>query len=148
MSIPFEFQRRTVSSNKNRPRPVSYSVSIRAKLARSALRRISPGLSPQEPRRGVLAAGSPRGWASGWAACRGRPLSRAAARVRSIFGQEKKRSPRPRSVGVASPEALRGATPSLSACSRKGKVRPANPVRGATRSPKIGGRQGVDYPKP
>ena len=48
-------------------------MSIRVKLARSAPRRISPGLSPQEPRRGVLAAGSPRGWASGWAACRGRP---------------------------------------------------------------------------
>ena len=151
MLLPFEFQRRTVSSNKNRPRPVRYSVSTRAKLARSVLRRILPGLSLQEPRRGVLAAGFSRGWASGWAACRGRPLSRAAARVgavRSIFGQEKKDGPRPRSVGVASPEALRGATPSLLACPRKGKVRPANPVRGATRSPKIGGRQGVDNPKP
>ena len=74
-------------SNKNRPRPVSYSVSIRVKLARSALRRILPGLSPQEPRRGVLAAGSLQGWASGWAACRGRPLSRAAARFARSHSQ-------------------------------------------------------------
>ena len=51
-------------------------------------------------------------------------------------------------MGVASPEALRGATPSLLACPRKGKVRPANPVRGATRSCKIGGRQGVDTLNP
>ena len=142
-----------MSSNKNRPRPVSYSVSIRVKLARSALHRILPGLSPQEPRRGVLAAGSPRGWASGWAACRGRPLSRAAARagaVRSIFGQEKKKMAR--GPGAWAWRARRlcaePATPSLLACPRKGKVRPANPVRGATRSPKIGGRQGVDNPKP
>ena len=30
----------------------------------------------------------------------------------------------------------------------KGKVRPANPAPGATRSPKSGGRQGVDNLKP
>ena len=141
-----------MSSNKNRPRPVSYSVSIRVKLARSALRRILPGLSPQEPRRGVLAAGSPWGWASGWAACRGRPLSRAAARGRGSIDLWTRKQKMARGPGAWAWRARRlcaePATPSLLACPRKGKVRPANPVRGATRSPKIGGRQGVDNPKP
>ena len=109
-----------VSSNKNRPRPVSYSVSIRVKLARSELRRILPGL--HKPRSG--------------------------ARDRSL-DKKKKDGPRPRSVGVASPEALRGASHSqLVGVSEERKVRPANPVRGATRSSKIGGRQGVDNLKP
>ena len=114
-------------SNKNRPRPVSYSVSIRVKLARSTLHRILPGLSPQEPRRGVLAAGSPRRWASGWAACRGRPKAaqrRAWARFDRSLDKKKEDGPRPRSVGVASPEALRGA------CRRvRGKERLGQPTR-------------------
>ena len=135
-----------MSSNKNRPRPVSYSVSIRVKLARSALRRISPGLSPQEPCRGVLAAGSPRG---GWAACRGRPLSRAAARVgavRSIFGQEKKMA---RGPGAWAWRARRlCAEP---ACRRvRGKERLGQPTRSEAQlvPPRLGDARGVDNPKP
>ena len=103
-----------MSSNKNRPRPVSYSVSIRVKLARSALHRILPGLSPQEPRRGVLAAGSPWGWASA---------------VRSIFGQEKKRWPEAPERGRGEPGGFARSQP-LAACWRvRGKERLGQPTR-------------------
>ena len=142
-----------MSSNKNRPRPVSYSVSIRVKLARSALRRILPGLSPQEPRRGVLAAGSPRGWGQRLGRLPGSPLKpRSGARGRGSIDLWTRKKKMARGPGAWAWRARRlcaePATPSLLACPRKGKVRPANPVRGATRSPKIGGRQGVDNPKP
>ena len=123
-------------------------MSIRVKLARSALHRILPGLSPQEPRRGVLAAGSPRGWASGWAACRGRPLSRAAVRagaVRSIFGQEKKRWPEAPERGRGEPGGFARSQP-LPACWRvRGKERLGQPTRSEPQlvPPRLGDAKGL-----